>query len=351
MLIIPAIRGRQGGRAFYSSVIRCDQLEVDWFSRAEPATDRAQRPPIPGHIKAIQEYIVTNPNDYVLGSLTFAVSNLLEFRRAQNMGNFEIGTLEIDEMQMLHSLDGQHRFKAIIGAIKQGFRFNGESVGILIYVEPDLARKRQMFSDMNSTPKKVPKGLNITFDNRDPFGRSAKNLVEAHPLLKDRTEMFASRVLAKSKNFYSLSSIQDTLKKLHVGSVGRVKNIHLYKDDQIILKGKLFFNALHQARREYDFALESQLKLNSLRQSTILFNSTTLRVIAGAHFLMEKDYVGSQNEFQEAFTQRLRQIDFKRNSKIFVKCGFVDRNSSTPNARNQQVAAGTEALFEALIQT
>jgi DNA sulfur modification protein DndB len=349
--MIPAIRGHQGGRVFYSSMLGSDQLEDEWFRRAEPATDRAQRPPMPSHIKAIQEYIVANPYDYVLGSLTFAVDNELEFCIAENLGNFEIGILQLDQTSTLHSLDGQHRFKAILGAVKEGFRFSGQSVGILIYVEPNLARKKQMFSDMNSTPKKVPKGLNISFDNRDPFGRAAKHLVNIHPILKDRTEMFASRVLAKSKNFYSLSSVQDTLKKLHVGSIGRVKNIHTYLDSQIIVKGETFFDALHEARPEFDVALQSQLKLNSLRQTTILFNSTTLRVIAGAHFLMEKYFVGDPNSFQKAFTQRLGQIDFKKNSKLFVRCGFVDRNSSTPNARNQQVAAGTEALFTALIQS
>lgn len=347
---LPAIRGIQAERIFYTSSIPISLLENEWFLKSEPAVERAQRPAVPSHISAINEYIRSNLDDYVLGSLTFAIDFEADFHKLSDLGELQLGVIKLSSSHTLHSLDGQHRFRALVDAIKVEKNLRFQSIGILIYVEPSLSKKKQMFSDMNSTPKKVPKGLNISFDNRDPFGRVAKKLVLQHPILKDRTEMFASRVNSHSNNIYSLSSVQDTLKKLHVGSVGRVKNISSFADESIMDKGLMFFNALYIARLEFEMALNSQVKLKRLRTSTILFNSTTLRVIAGAYFLMEKDWGGEDNEFIGTFVERLKKIDFNVNSRIFVKSGFVDRNSSTPNARNQQVYAGTYALFNALLK-
>ncbi len=343
---IAAIRAVQGSRVFYTCSVSISQLVDEWFTRSEPASERAQRAPIPSHIKSIAAYISENQNEYILGSLTFAVSSELEFTSINEDGN--LGFIEIDPDISVHSLDGQHRFRAILEVVSKSKTFKNQSVGILIYVESDLAKKKQMFSDMNSTPKKVPKGINISFDNRDPFGRAAKELVKIHPILKDKTEMLASRVIANSSNFYSLSSVQDTLKKLHVGSIGRVKNLHEYEDESIINIGKYFFDDLLESRKEYREAMQSNLRLQKFRTNTILFNSTTLRVIAGAHFLFQRDWGGDKNEFHSEFRRRLALIDFKVNSSIFVNSGFVDKNSTTPNARNQQVAAGTKALFDAL---
>ena len=345
---IPAIRGVQGNRIFYSCAIPIKSLTDEWFTRSEPAVERAQRPPIPGHVKAITEYISKNSLDYVLGSLTFAVDSEIRFEALSTDSESEIGFVYIDREMTLHSLDGQHRFKAILEAVKSNRNLLNQSIGLLIYIESDLSRKKQMFSDMNSTPKRVPKGLNIAFDNRDPFGRAAQMLVNSHPVLKDRTEMFASRVIANSSNFYSLSSVHDTLKKLHVGSIGRVKNPEQYVDKEIAYKGSLFFDFLYNSRSEFADALQSQIKLQNYRKKTILFNSTTLRVIAGAFYLMERDWGGDESQFFNEMERRFRLIDFKVNSRIFVNCGFVDKNSSTPNARNQQVAAGTKALFDQL---
>jgi len=325
-------------------------LVDEWFLNSEPASDRAQRPAIPGHIKAINHYILENIEEYVLGCLTFAISEEASFSTLSDLGSLQIGFIELDKGRVLHSLDGQHRFRALVQAIKVNPSLKMQSIGIQIYVEKDLAKKKQMFSDMNATPRKVAKGLNISFDNRDPFGRAAKELVKIHPILKDRTEMFASRVNTHSNDIYSLSSIQDTLKKLHVGSVGRVKNIDKFTDEKILGKGIVFFDALYESRSEFSSALESTQKLKKFRTTTILFNSTTLRVIAGAYYLMEQDWAGTETDFQSEFCRRFTEIDFRVNSKIFVKSGFISRNSSTPNARNQQVSSGTQALFHALLK-
>ncbi len=347
-LELSAIRGNQGSRIFYVCNVSASILLMDRFHKAEPAADRAQRVPSKTHCDDIRNYIVANQSDYVLGALTFALDKDATFYPIESGQLFGPGTLIVSELNIFHSLDGQHRMRAFIDAVNENKSLLKENVAILIYIEQDLVRKRQMFSDMNATPKRVPKNLNIAFDNRDPFGRAAKELIKTHSLLKDRIELFAARVKLDSQHFYSLSSIQDTLKKLHVGSVGRVKNLESFDVNSIKNKGSDFFDLLNEARSEYVDAGMSKVKLDKFRSTTILFSSTTLRVIAGAMFLVEKELLGKFAKNRTKLIKALSEVDFKKNSKIFIKSGFISRDKVTPNARNQEIAAATHALFEEL---
>ena len=208
-------------------------------------------------------------------------------------------------------------------------------------------KKRQMFSDMNSTPKKVSKSLNVAFDNRDPFARGAKILIRKHPLLIDRIEELAPRVKSDSKYFYSLSSIQDTLKKLFVGSAGRVSDPQKYTEEIVVQRGVDFFNLLQDSRPEFNEASMSVENLIAIRKNSILFSSTTLRALAGATY-KSLNYYSSERilNVNKHLKPALMEIDFSPNSRLFIKAGFIQRGSVTPSARNQEIMAATNAIFE-----
>ena len=348
-LVIPAIRGKQGGRIFYSTNLPIAALRV-YFGAVEPALEKSQRPIVASHVKDIERYILDNQNEYVLGALTYSsdTEGSFEVLGKDNSG-FELGNLTFSAGTVFKSLDGQHRREAIMNAASENEGLAKDSIAVLIYVEPDLVNRRQMFSDMNSTPKKVSKSLNINYDNRDPFAIGAKSLITKHPMLIGRVEELAPRVKPDSDNFYSLASIQDTLKKLFVGSIGRVKDPSMYPEERIVSRGMQFFEILLKARPEYAKAMNSHEELVRLREQTILFSSTTLRALAGAVYKATEFYeVGDLGLIENKLVKLISDIDFTTNSRLFIDAGFISPGSSTPSARNQEVQSATMAIFAVL---
>lgn len=347
---LPAIKGKQGGRTFYVTNLPNAVFE-SFLKGVESAVEQTQRPLDPRHADQIAEYIKSNPEEYVIGALTFAVDREVPFTKMgdQNFGGFDLGTISLSLSTKFHSLDGQHRREAIMQVQREMQDVGSDSTAVIFYVEPDLSKKRQMFSDMNSTSKKVSKSLNISFDNRDPFARAAKVLITQHPMLIDRVEQLAPRVKADSKDFFSLSSIQDALKKLYVGTGGRVKDASNITDDEIIARGSEFFDVLLKARPEYSDALKSQSALLTYRTSTILFSSTTLRALAGAVYKANAYYQDqSPSKIHDKLVNGLSKIDFTVKSKLFLAAGFITPDNGTPSARNQEVISATNEIFKAL---
>ena len=345
---VPAIRGRQGKRIYYVTNLPNEFLR-NIFKDVQPAAEKSQRPIDPRHSHAIQEYIRFNRADYLIGALTYAMDTEGAFKELgeSTESDFALGELSIPMDTTFSSLDGQHRRQALIDLLDEIPELKSETTAVLIYVEPDTAKKRQMFSDMNSTPKKVSKSLNVAFDSRDPFAKGAKLLIKKHPMLLNRTEEMAPRVKADSPNFFSLSAVQDTLKKLFVGSAGRVKEPSKYTEKIVLKRGNEFFNILLSARPEYLEALNSASSLDLYRKQTILFSSTTLRAIAGAvHKALNYYGVEELDEINSQIDSALREVDFSTTSKMFIKAGFIKKGSSTPSARNQEILAATNAIFE-----
>ena len=348
---LPAIRGKQGGRTFYVSNL--PNLLVRNFLRdvqsAVDISERSQRPLDPKHADDITNYLKSNVNEYVVGALTFAMKTEGEFTPLPNQSSdgYELGTLQFNLVQEFHSLDGQHRRQAIIKAMEEVDSIRDDSTAVIFYVEPELKRRQQMFSDMNSTPRKVSKSLNIAYNNRDPFARAAKQLAEDHPLLKGKIEKLQPRVKSDSSVFYSLSSIQDAVKRVVTGSISKGVVIEDLTDNEIQRRGGEFFDLLLKSRNEFTAAANDPKVLQKFREDTILFSSTTLRVLAGA--------VGRANQYYKAQTptaihdklvNALAKIDFGVNSDLFIKSGFIARGSSTPSARNQEIVAAIRAVTE-----
>ena len=348
---LPAIRGKQGGRTFYVSNL--PNLLVRNFLRdvqsAVDISERSQRPLDPKHADDITNYLKSNVNEYVVGALTFAMKTEGEFTPLANQSSdgYELGTLQFNLVQEFHSLDGQHRRQAIIKAMEEVDSIRDDSTAVIFYVEQDLKRRQQMFSDMNSTPRKVSKSLNIAYNNRDPFARAAKQLAEDHPLLKGKIEKLQPRVKSDSTDFFSLSSIQDAVKRVVTGSISKGVVIEDLTDNEIQRRGSEFFDLLRKSRNEFTAAATDPKVLQKFREDTILFSSTTLRVLAGA--------VGRANQYYKAQTptathdklvNALAKIDFGVNSDLFIKSGFIARGSSTPSARNQEIVAAIRAVTE-----
>lgn len=344
-LSIPALRGEQGGRTFYQCMVPNSVLNNFFPVNMEPEADRSQRTIDPKHAREITDYLVENGDGYLLGAITYAMDTEGIFSPVD--GDDHIGTLMIPISANMRSLDGQHRRQGLKEAIDENSALADDYTSILIYVEPDLLVRRQMFSDMNATPKVVAKALNVSFDSRDPFARAAVTLANGHPLLRGHVEMQAARVRAASTDYFSLAGVYDAVKRLELGLVvPRGRPAHRDAED-LVEKGGMFFDLLQHARPEFARAENATLEeMKALRDSTILFSTTTLRAIAGG--VHEAAKVRKTSDYA-LFTGALSRIDFRPDAEIFSETGFVSPGKTTPNARNQEVLAATLAIRDALL--
>ncbi len=348
-LSVPALRGRQGDRVYYQCMVPNSVLNNFFPVNMEPEVDRSQRTIDPKHAQEIADYLVENSDTYVLGAIVYSMDQEGEFSPVDG----DIGTLTIPMGANMRSLDGQHRRQGLKRAIDEDPDIAHDSTSILIYVEPDLLKRRQMFSDMNATPKIVAKALNVSFDTRDPFALAAVKLAEKHVLLKGHVEMQAARVKNGTADYFSLAGVYDAVKRVKLGSVLPRGRQPKYDPVELYQLGSEFFDVLSESRPEFAEAAQigedytgSDLvgEMKAMREKSIVFSTTTLRAIAGAvHDVIE--LVGYDKQF---LVNGLAAIDFSPSARMFQECGFVSPGKSTPNARNQEVLAASTAIFNAI---
>jgi DGQHR domain-containing protein len=340
---IAALRGKQGTRTLYQVMVQNAVLNNFFTINMDPPSESSQRQLEPKHATDISEYMVENPEEYVLGALIYAVDQECIFTPSSISP--DLGVLTIPFGTNMRCLDGQHRRKGLNEAIAKDEAFSRDYTAVLIYVEPEVQKRRQMFSDMNATPRVVAKALNVKFDSRDPFARAAQTLVATHPLLIDTTETEAARVKNGTNKWYSLGAIFDGLKRLQVGAGGRVRVSSSFAEEAIAARGHEFFDLLESSRPEFT-SLRSGISSDVMRSKSILLSSTTLRALAGAIYIrLEADGVTTP---LSTYRNKLSEIDFAPTAAIWTSIGFVSPGKSTPNARNQEVIAASRAIAEAL---
>jgi DGQHR domain-containing protein len=338
-LSIAAITGQQGNRTMYQVLVENSVLNNFFTINMDPPSEKSQRQMDPKHAAAIAQYVLSNPEEYILGTVTYAVDRECPF--TPSTIDPRLGVLTIPFGTNLRSLDGQHRRQGLNEAIAEDPQLALDHTAVLIYVEPELEKRRQMFSDMNATPKVVAKALNVAFDSRDPFARVAMELSEKHPLLVGNVEFAARQVNPTSLKWYTVGAVYDALKRLQVGPTGRVRNAVQYSDDAIRERGTQFFDLLLGARDEYR-RVQAGEDIARLRSQSILFSATTMRALSGAvHDAIETD--GSPSD-ATGYIAQVRALDFAPSATMWQETGFVSPSKTTPNARNQEVISATRSI-------
>lgn len=346
-LSFPAIVGQQGDRKFYQLILTNKELTTRFAtSPCASPNEKSQRELDPKHAAKIAKYIVGNPQEYVLGTLTYAVDELCHFVPNQLGGN--VGVLHIPASSSIHSLDGQHRRQGLTDALLENASIANECSAVMLYEESNPDKRRQMFSDFNSTPKKVSATLTVQFDSRDPYKRAAKKIAAEHQLLVDVVEMTRPSIVSGSDKVWTLGGIFDALKRLQPEFTKR-RTITTDAEENILNRAQVLFDILGSARLELAEAALGTLDLQIARTENILFSSVTLRAIAGA---LGEIYKVNGSELSdddiEDITIRLSEVDFSPSNPAWSDCGFLAPGTSTPSSRLQEIKAGTNVLVKLL---
>jgi DGQHR domain-containing protein len=297
-----------------------------------------------------------NPNNesensgYAMGALVMGVDQEGRFEPVKVDVDQEgrrkespLGVLHLPISTKVRSIDGQHRRYGIIVASDTIEQLKSDHCAVVIYHEPKVEKRRQMFSDMNWTVRRVPTSVNIGFESRDPWARATVRLADEHSLLKDRIEKDKSYTSKASGRWWTLAVIYDTLRRLTVAEA-RIKVVDYSEDMEALMEwGARFFDMLLESQPVLtDWAAKTE-DIETLRRKSILFSGQTLKVIATA--VREAEAAGVS---WEDITKRLTSVDFAPSAAIWQRAGFVVPGKYTPAARNQELRAAARALRDVL---
>lgn len=269
----PAIKGVQASRDFF--VIMCPLSilsKLFIFTDDElPPEHRAQRLLNKNRIPEMATYIVNNPKDYVFSSLTASIDGKFEFLALDNKFDNNIGTLKVSMDSRLLINDGQHRRAAIEEALKANPDLSDETISIVLFIDEGLNRSQQIFADLNKHAVNVSKSIGVLYDSRDPVAMITKSIIEENVHLKYYTDKENPSLPKFSPKLFTLSSINETNKKL--------LNKLNFDDPKTHEFAKDFWNILCKEMKEWQFVFDKTLSANLFRKDFISCNGVVLEAL------------------------------------------------------------------------
>lgn len=270
----PAIRGTQAGKSYYSFMCPLSIIhKLFVFNDIEiPAEYRAQRVLNTKRIPEMINYIIDNPKDYVFSSLTASISGEHQFTSSSNKELFrDVGVLAIDMESKLIINDGQHRRAAIEEAIKLNPSLKDETISIVLFIDEDLKKYQQMFSDLNQHAVNISNSIGILYDHRNPEALLTKEIINNNINLKKYTDMSSSSLAKKSNKLFTLSNFHNANLKL-------IKGFD-FDDPDVIKFSKDYWTTLTRDFREWQIVFTGEVTPYYARQSSIASYGVVLEAL------------------------------------------------------------------------
>lgn len=300
----PAIKGNQASRDFF--VIMCPLSilpKLFIFNEDElPPEHRAQRILNKSRIPEMASYILNNPKDYVFSSVTASIDGDFEFNPIDPNFDEKIGNLKVSMDSRLLINDGQHRRAAIEEALKAAPELGDETISVVLFIDEGLKRSQQIFADLNKHAVNVSKSIGILYDSRDPIAMITKTLLEDNNYLKHYTDKENPSLSKFSPKLFTLSSINETNKKL----VSKLNE----NDSKILDFVKDFWDVLCENMKEWQFVFSKDTNPHLFRSDYISSNGVVLEAlgIVGNYL-----YVNNPSNWKEILSN-IKTIDWHRSN-------------------------------------
>lgn len=174
------------------------------------------RPVDAGHVRSITKYLTENEHDYILPPLTLNVRSVPAIHIPR--GNFAttVGFVVIGDETRFSITDGQYRLMAITKRsenLSDDSTFLGDSVSVVIVVEPDMARIHQDFADAAQT-KQIPASLLAAFNTREPVNRVLTKIVDESEFFRGRIDETSKSLSKNSPATFLLNQVRGMVKEL-----------------------------------------------------------------------------------------------------------------------------------------
>lgn len=271
--VIPAIRGLQAGREYFTSMfpLRLVPRLLRYDDEVLPAEVRAQRTLNKARIPELRRYILDNPDSYCFSAITASVDSEMHFEPiAPDSEGQQVGKLHIPMAATFILNDGQHRRKAIEEALVENPDLGFESIPVVLFLDVGRKRCQQMFADLNRYAVRPSRSLGILYDHRDDLSQLVKDVIFKSPTFRDIVEVERSNIPLRSRKLFTLSSFYTAIKKLLTGLADTPL------EERIALATE-YWEAVAQQFPEWQDVRDRKLSAKELRSDFIHSSGTVLQ--------------------------------------------------------------------------
>ena len=300
----PAIRGLQAKREYYSIMCPLEILSKLFIFHDDELTPefRAQRKVNESRIPEIANYIIENPKDYVFSSITASVDGVYKFEKiGDNVEDVGILSISMDSKLLIN--DGQHRKLAIDEALKQKPALKNESISVVLFIDENLQRSQQMFSDLNKHAVNVSKSIGILYDSRDPIALLVKDIVFNINNFKKYTDLENNSLSKNSNRLFLLSNIYNATARM-------LKNLNINKHEKIVRE---FWGKYLNEIKEFQFVYKKEMSPKLLRQDYLLTYGTVIEAIG----IIINEQIKKEEISIKDLIDKLNRIDWSRGNNIW----------------------------------
>ncbi len=226
--VLPVIRGIQGEREYYVSMCPLGILPKLFPLPDERLTpfQRSQRRLNKSRLRKICQYILENPQDYILSAITASIDADTTFEAVGEVAEMrKLGRLRISMEGSLRIHDGLHRRVALEMALQANPQLKYETIPVILYIDTGLEQCQQVFIDLNHWGVKLPLSLTILYDNRDAIASMVKRVVKGVSFFNDYTYLEGDRIPKTSDKLL-------TLYQLYQATVELLGNVSLGDDTE-----------------------------------------------------------------------------------------------------------------------
>ena len=303
--IFPAVRGVQAGHPCYIAMCPM-RLVTKLFTFDEetvPPELRAQRTLNKGRIPEISSYLIQNPDNYTLSSLTASIDSMVDFEPMSDTGHGQnLGVLSIPMEASILINDGQHRRAAIDKAIEENPELGYDNISVLFFIDEGLARSQQMFADLNKHAVRPSDSISTLYDLRDSISEMAR-YIQKHVFIFNRmTELEKSSISNRSIKLFTLSSIKNASKAfLQKGAKDKITKA----ENDLAVD---YWNEVSSNMIDWQMALKKEVAPSELRANYIHAHGVFLQAIGN----IGPDLLSTESKTWKNKLKRLKDIDWAR---------------------------------------
>lgn len=225
---ISAVRGMQGGHAFYTAMCPIRLLGRLFPIGVDPTTSESLQSFRKVNAKRVREIannIVTHHAGYHLAAVTISVEHKVRFvtgahSRVKPPAG---GELFIPLEARIVIVDGVHRIYALQRAFQECPALGDDCIAMLIHVDPDGLRRGQIFSDIKRHERSSAQSLRIGLDDRDEIARITRDVIAAVPVFVGAIEMEKTAISNRSRKLFTLSALYQANRTL----LADLKNVNV----------------------------------------------------------------------------------------------------------------------------
>ncbi|HBN6301668.1 DNA sulfur modification protein DndB [Vibrio parahaemolyticus] len=310
---LPAARGIQAGRCFYNLAMPMRVLVKLLRIDDGDTMERSQRLVNPSRARKVAQYMLTNPESYLIPCLTGVIET--------NPGSPEsvqfhmigeetfVGELSIPMDAQLKLFDGQHRASGIRLAIQQAAELGQDSVPLLLFVDMTLAERKMAFTDINQNVSKPAQSLSDAYNSREVLPQLAVELANTLNCFKGLVDFERNTITAKSEYLFPLKTLKDTTATL-LGLNAKTTDI----SDAHREIASVFWQSLSDALQWGGLWMEND-EPASVRLDTIKTHTVMMKAYALAGQLM----LCQLGDVTALPYERLASLDYSRHSEDFMR--------------------------------